>query len=98
MISSLVYCRSSRAAMIHSWNFWNTRSKRFGDRSVNRSLASCWVMVLAPPFPPMYTAARTVPRRSTPLCSRKRSSSVAIRASTTLGLICSYFTGMRFSR
>ena len=87
MISSLVYCRSSRALMIHSWNFWKVRLMKFVERLVNSIFDNCCVSVLAPPFLPKYTAARIVPRRSIPLCSRKRSSSVAINAFTTLGLM-----------
>ena len=59
---------------------------------MNKSLDNCCVSVDAPPELPKPEIDRAIARKSTPECSIKRSSSVAIKASMTYGEISLYLT------
>ena len=70
--------------------FWNKRSITLSTLGENNCFANCCVMVLPPPplfciKMPLLTTARNSPCASIPLCSAKRTSSVAINAFTKSG-------------
>ena len=75
MISSFVYFRSRRTAMIHSLSFWKARSIRLAlTCSVKSNLASCCVIVEPPPADScpskaVLIATRGSDRQSMPLWS-----------------------------
>ena len=58
-------------------------SSRFRFCNVNKSFASCCVIVDAPPELPKLEIDRIKAQKSTPECSKNRSSSVEIKASKT---------------
>ena len=69
-ISFLVYCFSRRIEMTHSFTFCTSLLTMLLEACLVKSiLASCWVMVLAPPSLPSLTAALAVPLKSMPECS-----------------------------
>ena len=83
MISSLVYCRSSLIETTHSLIFCKILLGALPEALlVNKFLANCCVIVLAPPPFPNLEMALANPLKSIPECSKKRSSSVAIKAFT----------------
>src|SRR5919199_3941378 len=96
-ISSFSYLRSISTAMAASLIF--LASVGFPDRYA--FFTYCWVIVLAPstasPIHISTQRARIMPQRSTPPCSRKRSSSLATRASKRLGGILWRSASRRFS-